>query len=438
MTDRGFPNDFLWGAASAAVQIEGAYTEDGKGLSIWDIAPKKKIKNGENCHQASDHYHHYKEDVAMMKELGLTSYRFSVSWPRVIPEKGVVNPKGLAFYVNLVNELKSAGIEPLCTLYHWDLPVWVHKEGGWKNKKIIGYFAEYVKIVVDALSDSVQWWMTMNEPQCFIMNGYTQGNHAPFKRNLLSLFKLTRNALLAHGRAVKVIREHAKLPPKIGWAMASGCFVPEDESEMTISDARDKTFGKGIGLLGNCWWMDPAQKGSAPKPLKYFLSKKDMAEIFQPLDFVGVNVYQPFNFAPWGGDPDRIKPGMPRTSMDWLVMEETLYWTIRFVYERYHLPVMVTENGMAENDVVCLDGKVHDPQRADFIYRYLRNVKRAVNEDIPVLGYQHWAVMDNFEWAEGYNPRFGLIYVDYETQKRIIKDSGYAYAHIIETNGSCL
>lgn len=245
--------------------------------------------------------------------------------------------------------------------------------------------------------------------------------------------------MLAHAKAVKVIRKTAKLPPKVGIAMASGAFVPEGETQKDIDEARRKTFGDGIGLLGNCWWMDPILAG---KPVKaygvYHTSEKDLPEICQPLDFVGVNVYQPFNNAPWGGDPNANRIGGPKTSMGWTVDERVLYWTLRFVYERYKLPIMVTENGMAENDFVCLDGKVHDPQRTDFIYRYLGSVKKAVSEGVPVLGYQYWAVMDNFEWAEGYDPRFGLIYVDYATQKRIIKDSGYEYARIIRCNGECL
>lgn len=436
---KDFPKDFLWGAASASVQLEGGYDADGKGLSIWDIAPKKKIKNGESCHVACDHYHRYKEDVALMKNLGLKSYRFSVSWPRIMPEKGKVNEKGIQFYVNLVKELKAAGIEPLCTLFHWDTPVWVQKEGGWKNKKIIQYFTEYTKVVVDALSDKVQWWMTLNEPQCFIMNGYMQGAHAPFRNDYMSLNRLTRNCMLAHASAVKIIRKNAKIPPKVGIAMASGAFVPVKETKEAVEESRRKTFGEGIGLLGNAWWMDPIIAG---KPVTanriYHTSRKDLKEICQPLDFVGINVYQPFNTAAWGGDPNAVVPGMPQSSMGWLVDERVLYWTLRFVYDRYKLPIMVTENGMADNDFECLDGKIHDPQRTDFIYRYLGGVKRALGEGIPVLGYQYWAIMDNFEWVEGYTPRFGLIYVDYGTQKRIIKDSGYEYAHIIETNGGCL
>jgi beta-glucosidase len=436
MSKNKFPKDFLWGAASASAQIEGGWNEGGRTPSIWDIAPAKRIKNRENCHIASDHYRHYKEDVALMKEIGLKSYRFSISWSRVIPSEGVINPEGIAFYSNLVDELKAVGIEPLVTLYHWDLPVWAHKKGGWKSKKIVGYFRDYAKIVVEALSDRVKYWMTMNEPQCFIMNGYMAGAHAPFRRDYLALSKLTRNCMFAHAEAVKAIRKYAKISPKVGIAMATGSFVPESEAEENIEEAYWKSFNTGLGLMGNRWWMDPILAG---KPVRcygiYRSRQKDMQEIHQPLDFVGVNVYQPFNIAAWGGDSKTRAAGLPTTSMGWIVDERVLYWTLRFVYERYKLPVMVTENGMADNDFVCLDGKVHDPQRTDFIKRYLRNVKRAVDEGIPVIGYQYWSVMDNFEWAEGYDPRFGLIFVDYRTGKRILKDSAYEYKRIIESNG---
>lgn len=439
MMNKDFPKDFLWGAASAAIQIEGAYNEDGKGLSIWDIADKKRIKNGDTCHVACDHYHLYKDDVALMKEMGLKSYRFSISWPRIVPEKGKINEQGIKFYVDLVNELEAAGIEPLVTLFHWDTPVWVQKEGGWKSSKVIQYFEEYTKIVVDALSDKVKWWMTLNEPQCYIMNGYMQGVHAPFKRDYLGLNKLTLNAMLAHAKAVKIIRQFAKITPKIGIAMASGAFVPNDESNEAIEIARHKTFNEGIGLLGNGWWMDPILAG---KPVKaygiYHTSKKHLKEIQQPLDFVGVNVYQPFNNAPWGGDPNQKLVGGPKSSLGWTIDERVLYWTLRFVYDRYKLPVLVSENGVADNDVICLDGKVHDPQRSDFIHRYLGQVKRAINEEVPVIGFQYWTIMDNFEWAEGYEPRFGLIYVDFNTKRRVLKDSAHEYSKIIETNGKTI
>ncbi len=432
-----FPENFLWGAASASAQVEGAWNEDGKCPSIWDMATAKQVKNGETCHVACDHYHRYKEDVALMKELGLKSYRFSVSWPRVMPEKGKVNPKGLQFYIDLVRELRAAGIEPLCTLFHWDLPVWVQEQGGWKNPKIAELFGEYVKVVVDALSDQVTYWMTINEPQCFIMMGNVSGVHAPFRRDFFSMKKLVRNALLAHGTAVKVIRQSAKLPPKIGVAMAASCYVPLSESDKDIEKARFITFEDTAGVINNSIYCDPIFLKTAPKFNRRSFSQADLELIGQPLDFVGVNVYQPINHN-LPGKENRPAPDAKRTMLGWIVDGRCLYWTIRFFHERYKLPVMVTENGMANPDEVSSDGAVHDAARTEFLYEYLGGVKRAVHEGIPVLGYQHWSIMDNFEWAEGYAPRFGLIHVDYKTQKRTIKDSGYAYAQIIRENGSNL
>ena len=434
-----FPNDFLWGAASASAQVEGGWNEDGRTPSIWDIAPSKKIKNNENCHTASDHYHHMKEDVALMKDMGLKSYRFSISWSRIIPEENIINEKGLKFYSDLVDELISAGIEPVVTIFHWDLPVWVYKKGGWMSEKIIPLFAEYTKVVVEALSDRVTYWMTMNEPQCFIMNGYMQGAHAPFKHNYLALSKLTRNCMFAHAQSVKTIRKYAKKEVKVGIAMSSGCFTPDDESNVSIEKARKNSMEVGMGLMNNRWWMDPMLAGKSAIAYGVYRSKQsDMEEICQPLDFVGLNIYQPFNYSDWGNGGSKIDAGIPKTSLGWAIDERVMYWTIRFVYERYKLPIMITENGMANNDFVCRDGKVHDAQRTEFIYRYLGSLKQALEEGYPVIGYQHWAVMDNFEWAEGYDPRFGLIFVDYKTGKRTLKDSAYEYKKIIESNGAIL
>ena len=432
-----FPKDFLWGAASAAPQIEGGWDCDGRTPSIWDVAPAGKVKNNDTTHEACDHYHHYKEDVALMKEMGLKSYRFSISWSRIVPEEGRVNPKGLRFYSDLVDELIANGIEPLVTIYHWDLPVWVQEKGGWMSETTIPLFAEYTKIVVEALSDRVKWWIPMNEPQCFIMNGHMVGAHAPFKNNYLALSKLTRICLLAHGESVRTIRKYAKQPVKVGIAMAAGCFVPENETEEAVADARKKSFYYMNGTMSNRWWADPIFKGKTVTAYGvYRTRKKDMPKVKCDMDFIGVNVYSPFQ-KNWYGTSDTV-PEERKTSMGWVIDGRVLYWTIRFFHERYGLPIMVTENGMADNDIISPDGQVHDAKRIGFIHEYLGNVKRAVAEDIPVLGYQHWSVMDNFEWAEGYAPRFGLIHVNYETQKRTLKDSAYEYRKIIETNGGCL
>ena len=431
-----FPKDFLWGAASAAAQVEGAWDADGKAPSIWDMADPKHLKNGENCHEACDHYHHYLEDVALMKELGLKSYRFSISWPRIMPEKGKVNPEGLDFYRRLIRALKDNGIEPLVTLYHWDMPQWVDRLGGWKKTEIIDLYLEYVKVVVDAFSGDVRYWMTFNEPQVFIMLGYVTGGSAPFRHDFFSFKNHLRHMLLAHGRAVKLIRERAKIPPKIGIAMAATTYIPDGDSEAALLDARKKSFDSRVGEGSNSLYADPICLGRASRMLKRKLSEQDLKIISEPIDFIGVNVYQPSNamFRKKG----EAAPDLPKTSLGWVIDGRCLYWTIRHYFERYRLPVMVTENGMSANDTVSPDGQVHDPDRVRFLHEFLPGVKQAVEEGIPVLGYQHWSIMDNFEWCEGYAPRFGLIHVDYTTQKRTLKDSALEYARIIRENGENL
>ena len=438
MREKIFPDSFLWGAATAAPQIEGGWDSDGRTPSIWDLAPKGKIKNGDTCHDGCDHYHRYKEDVALMKKMGLKSYRFSVSWSRVIPKEGEINQKGLQFYVDLVNELIENGIEPMVTVYHWDLPLWVYEKGGWMSESIIPLFADYTKVLVDALSDKVTYWIPMNEPQCFIMNGYMQGAHAPFKHNYLALSRLTRICLLAHAEAVKTIRKYAKKTPKVGIAMAAGAFIPKNESKEALEEARKKTFYAGLGTMGNRWWADPIFKGEPVTAYGvYRTRKKDMHKIKCDMDFIGVNVYQPFFDGSWGDKTPADITDDDKTSMGWVIDGRVLYYTIKFFHERYGLPIMVTENGMADNDVVC-DGGVKDDKRIRFIKEYLSGVKRALGEGIPVLGYQYWSLMDNFEWAEGYGPRFGLIHVDYNTKKRTLKSSAQYYKTVIDSNGDNL
>ncbi len=435
MSKTGFSKDFIWGAATSAPQIEGAWKDGGKSLSIWDVAPEKKIKNRENCHVSCDHYHHWKEDVALMKQMGLKAYRFSISWSRIMPSEGVVNQEGLKFYSDLVDELLMAQIEPIVTIFHWDMPLWVFKKGGWLNKRIVGYFKDYAKAVVSALSDRVKWWITINEPGCFIMNAYLQGVHAPFKRDYLSLSKLSKNAMMASAEAVKILRTEAKQKVKVGVAFSTGAWVPKNDSKEEIDKARRLTLEEGNGLMGNKWWMDPMLLGKPVKAYGIFSSKKkDMALIHQPLDFIGLNIYTSYNYAEWGGG-EKPPVGAPKNSLGWVIDERCMYWNVKFIYEKYKLPIMITENGLAANDAVSFDGDVQDPNRADFIRRYLSELKKVNNEGVPILGYLHWSLLDNFEWAEGYDPRFGLIYVDFKSGKRIIKNSAWYYKHIIETNG---
>lgn len=434
-----FSNSFLWGTATASAQIEGGYAEGGRTPSIWDVAPIEKIKNGDNCREGCGHFYHYKEDVAIMKELGLKSYRFSLSWSRIISEKGKINHEGIAFYNALIDELLAAGIEPLVTIYHWDLPLWVHEKGGWKSRKIVGLFEEYTKVVVDAFSDRVQYWITFNEPQCFLMNGYMQGIHAPFVQDYLSLPKITANFMLANAKAVETIRAYAKKKPLIGLSFASGAFLPKDEdNQASVEEARKKSFYKGMGTMNNRWWMDPILLG---KPVRaygvYKLKKKELEQVQVKLDFMAINNYEAFDYALWGGDKSIDKSKLPQTQMGWVIDGRSIYWTLRFLYDRYHLPMMITENGMANDDKV-VEGVVDDQIRIDYIDEYLGYVKKAMEDGVEVIGYHYWSLIDNFEWAEGYEPRFGLIHIDYDTKKRTLKNSAYHYKEIIETNGANL
>lgn len=436
----GFPENFLWGAASAAHQVEGAYNEDGKGLGVWDAMVDGHVKYNENGKIACDHYHRYKEDVAIMKKLGLKSYRFSVSWPRIMPEEGKINPKGIKFYQDLVQELVNAGIEPLCTIFHWNLPMWIEEKGGLMCEKLPEYFEEYTKVVVEALSDKVKYWMTINEPQVFVGLGYMAGVMPPFVQLPdEQLGAISRIVMRAHGKAVLTIRKYAKQKPLVGMAPTGRCYTPAKETPEEIEKARAATYPEDDKVFGNVWWADPIVLGKIPKPLKKILTAEDMELIHQPLDFYAFNIYNSNNYDDWGeGNNPLVTPGMPRTATDWPITPECLYWACRFHHERYKLPVLVSENGMANYDFVMLDGKVHDPQRIDYMHRYLACLKRAVEEGIPVLGYQYWSIMDNFEWASGYDKRFGLVYIDYGTQERTIKDSGYEYARIIAENGACI
>ena len=433
-----FSENFLWGAATAAAQVEGGNLEGGRTPSIWDVAPKEKIKGGENCHVACDFYHKWREDVALMKEMGLKSYRFSVSWPRIVPEKGKVNKEGLKFYSDLVDALLAVGIEPLVTLYHWDMPVWVNDYGGWESKKITEDFLFYARAVVEALSDRVQYWITFNEPSCFLMNGYMQGVHAPFKRHYLNLPKFTKTFMRTNAETVALIRKTAKKKPYIGLSYAASASIPKDERDpASVEEARNASFFKGMGTMNNRWWMDPIILG---KPVSafgiYHIGARFAKSVQVKFDFLGVNHYEAFNYSAWGGDKSIDKSKLPQNSLGWVIDERSIYWTLKFLYERYRLPIMITENGVSLGDKPDKSGKVHDDVRTKALDGFLSYMQKAMKEGVPVLGYQHWSLMDNFEWAEGYGPRFGLIYVDYATGKRTLKDSAYHYRDIIAQNGA--
>lgn len=441
----GFEKNFIWGAASAAYQIEGAYNEDGKGMGIWDALSEGRVKHGENGNIACDHYHRYKEDIAIMKKMGLKSYRFSISWPRIMPKEGVINQKGIEFYQNLVTELINAGIEPMCTIFHWNMPMWLHDKGGWRYEKISDVFAEYTEVIVKALSDKVSWWMTINEPACFIGNGYITGNHAPFENNVHNWDKigeilpiLCKNVLLSHGKAVQMIRKHAVKPPTIGIALNGNLVIPVENTKEEILIAKEATFSDSASFFGIDLWAGAMILGKLHPMLQGIINEEELRDIHQDLDFMGYNCYNANNYDEYTGVNKYVYPGMPRTAMDWPITPDALYWAVTFFYEKYKLPILITENGMANLDFVMTDGKIHDIQRIEYMKMYLKGLKRAAEEGIPIIGYLYWSIMDNFEWAEGYDKRFGLVYVDFRTQERIMKDSALWYAKLISENGESI
>jgi len=444
-----FPEKFVWGAAAAAYQIEGAAFEDGRGLSVWDMLCRQpgKVWRGHAGDVACDHYHRFRDDVGLMRRIGLQAYRLSVSWPRVLPEGvGAVNARGLDFYDQLVDKLLSQGIDPWVTLFHWDFPYDLFLRGGWLNRDCANWFAEYVQTIVGKLSDRVTKWITLNEPQCFIGLGHLQGTHAPgLQLGWEEVLLAGHHALLAHGRAVQVIRACARKPPSVGWAPVGFAGVPATSSESDVEALRKHVNGVRAGSLwNNVWWGDPPVLGHYPEEgLRAYgravprYPASDMETICQPLDFYGINIYtSPLVGAGADGEPEEIprSAGWPVTHFQWEVTPENLYWGPKLLQERYRLPIVVTENGMSHNDWVGLDGKVHDSQRIDFLRRYLLQLGRAIAEGVDVRGYFQWSIMDNFEWAEGYKQRFGLIHVDYATQVRTLKDSALWFGEVIRKN----
>jgi beta-glucosidase len=474
-----FPADFLWGAATASFQIEGAHDADGKGPSIWDMMTRKEgaIPGGVTGDVACDHYHRMKEDVAMMKDMGLNAYRFSISWARILPDgTGRVNQAGLDFYSSLVDELIAAGIEPCATLYHWDLPLALHHRGGWMNRDIASWFAEYATVVGRALGDRVKWWVTLNEPSVFIVAGYRDGNHAPgLKISVTEALRCLHHALLAHGTGTKALRAACPQSVKICMAPAGYAKIPDSETPENIEAARESLFTiSGQSLWDVALWMDPIFLGKYPADAPAVFGSKwhhpsdeDLKTIHQPLDFIGFNCYSGVRVRAKSSVPGPPADGTRATSLagggiaiaaapedlpyahehptgqlSWLMLApDALYWMARFYNERYghgKLPVIVTENGFCSSDWVGVDGRVHDGARIDYLHRYLLGFRRAGEEGIPLGGYFYWSLMDNFEWSEGYKPRFGLVHVDYPTQTRTLKDSSLWYREVIESNGTRL
>ena len=450
-----FRKDFIWGAATASYQIEGAAFEDGKGPSIWDRFSHEpgKVLEGHTGDVACDHYHRFREDVQLMKEMGVRNYRFSLSWPRLLPQGvGEVNEQGVAFYNALIDELLAAGIRPIVTLFHWDYPAALQARGAWENPESPAWFLEYATLCARRFGDRVKDFITFNEPQCFIGLGYCKGVHAPgYVLPPSATIPMSHHVLLAHGLTVRMLRETVP-GVRVGFAPCGDPRIPASDRREDIEAARKAYFSVPDDAQGwpfsISWWSDPAILGRYPEDgLRHFGQylpagwEKDLETICQPLDFYCQNIYagRLTKAADKQGWEELLQPvGHPKTAIQWAVTPDALYWGPKFLYERYKLPFMITENGMSSHDVISLDGQVHDPQRQDYMHRYLLAYKRAAEDGVDAIGYLAWSLMDNYEWANGYTDRFGLVYVDYGTQERIVKDSFHWYKTVMESNGENL
>jgi beta-glucosidase len=439
-----FPNGFEWGTSTAAFQVEGAWNEDGKGESIWDRFNHEpgRIKGGDTADVACDFYHRYREDIALMTELGVNASRFSISWPRVFPEgKGAVNQIGLDFYSRLVDELLAAGITPFPTLYHWDLPQAMQDVGGWENRDVAGHFADYCATVVDRLGDRVKRWMIFNEPWAFTIVGYLAGVHAPGIRDAEKAVRATHIVNIAQGLAARAVRATGKVD-SVSSAFSMTWACPASDTD------EDRAAAERTHAFSNVWFVEPALNGSYPDayvnpfdPSRLGIRPGDMDIVRVPLDFIGINLYSRTVVANDRGDRNlgarRVElPNVERTDFGWEVCPEALYHVIMRIWNDYRLPIYVTENGCSYADSPDEHGIVRDDRRISFLQRYIGQVARAISEGADVRGYYHWTSTDNFEWAEGYQQRFGLVYVDFETQKRHIKNSGYWYRDQIRSNRS--
>jgi len=441
-----FPDDFLWGTATSSYQIEGAWDRDGKGESIWDRFSHTpgRIKDGSTGDVACDHYHRYRDDVALMKALGLRGYRFSVSWPRIFPAgKGRMNPAGLDFYSRLTDCLLEAGIQPLVTLYHWDLPLALQDLGGWANRDIAGWFGDYAAAVSRRLADRVELWTTLNEPQVFGMLGYFRGEHAPGLTDPLKYLEVSHHINLAHGAGVQAVRAETR-SARVGTVLQLPPVHPS-----TDSDA-DREAARTLDALLNRWYAEPVLVGRYPedileklRPLGLPIYPEDMKRIHQPLDFVGLNLYTRLFARRDPGiplfettaDEGHKVPGAQYTAFDWEIYPPAIFESLmRFKDEWGDPPVYVTENGMASDDTPA-GGRVQDAGRIRYLAAYLAQVRRAMDRGVKVRGYFLWSFMDNFEWAEGFTKRFGIVHVDFETLARTPKDSAAWYGELIRNGG---
>ena len=430
-----FPDGFVWGAATASYQVEGAVREDGRGPSIWDTfshTPGKTV-NGDSGDIAVDHYHRWHQDVALMRDLGIPAYRFSVAWPRVIPDgAGQINQRGLDFYDRLVDGLLESGIEPWLTLYHWDLPQVIADEGGLKNREVVSAFERYTEAVTRRLGDRVKQWITINEPWCAAFLGYWYGVHAPGETTRAGALAAAHNLLRMHGTAVDVVRNEVP-GAKVGITLNMTSIYPIRD------DDADADAARSADGFRNRWFADPVYRGEYPEDMVEEVGDDmpeiepgDMALISRPTDFLGLNYYNPDYVS---ADPDAPQPEGERTAMGWLVEPQGLTDLLTRVKDDYApAEIYITENGAAYDDRSPIDGRVHDPKRIAYYQKHLAACLDAIDAGVPLRGYFAWSLLDNFEWAEGYGKRFGIVHVDYATQQRTPKDSARWYATVAREN----
>jgi beta-glucosidase len=445
--ERSLPSRFVWGAATASYQIEGGWDEGGKGESIWDRFSHTPghVANGDTGDVACDHYHRWREDVALMSGLGLKAYRFSIAWPRILPAgRGAVNPGGIDFYSRLVDALLDAGIVPFATLYHWDLPQALQDAGGWPERMIVDAFCQYAAIASQALGDRVRHWITINEPWVSAFVGYRDGRHAPGHTDLGEALAAAHHLLLAHGQGLKVIRENCP-EARVGIALN---LTPQQPASPGQADRIEATWVDG---QINRWFLDPLVGRGYPqdivdgygKPMD-FVRPGDMAAITEPIDFLGVNYYTRgiarSSVVPEDDNEPRATTRVGGlTEMGWEVYPEGLFNLLGRLHFDYAFPaIYITENGAAFADQIGPDGEVDDPDRLSYLRRHLEMVKRAIHLGVPVQGYFVWSLLDNFEWGFGYSRRFGIVHVDFGTQRRIPKTSARWYRQVILENGSAL
>jgi len=445
-TNRTFPKGFLWGTATSAYQIEGATEEDGRGLSIWDTFSrvKKNTYMGDNGDIADDDFHLYREDIAIMRELGVQTYQFSLAWPRIFPTgTGAQNPRGWDYYDRMLEALLEAGIEPFCTLYHWDLPQPLMTTGGWQNQDTARAFADYSAVAARHLSDRVKNFITISEITTFVDEGYRYGSDAPgLKLTNAQVAQVTHNVLLGHGLAVQAVRAAGRAGTRVGIADNAVSTIPVIETPENIAAARiayREENARSLTAMMDGRYTDLYLKGLGADAPKF--TAEQMKIISSPMDFVGLNIYEPT----WvraskdssGYEVLDMPRSYPRMAAGWLQLGPGgMYWSPKLLHELWGVKdIYITENGAASWDVPTPTGEVLDVDRVFFLRSYLSQLQRAIDEGVPVKGYFLWSLIDNYEWADGYAMRFGITYVDYKTQKRTVKLSGEFYKDVIARNG---